>query len=86
MSQKQTLIDKKFSQVCERLKGFDKQLNDKFINLKNNFDRFKFVWSINFLHQELDTLFQENTFDSKDDTKAKEFRNQGNESYKEKKF
>lgn len=80
------LIDQAFSNVCDKLKNFDKQLNENFLQLTTNFDRFKFVWCIGFMHTELDSLFEKASFDPKDEPKAAAFRLKGNDSYKEKKF
>ena len=80
-------IDKLFLNLCEKLKTFDQKLNENFNKLKTNFDRFKFIWYIGFVHSEIETLFEKNIgYDQKNASKALEHRQLGNELYKNKQF
>lgn len=87
------LMDQTFSKICKKLQNFDKQLNDKFIQLNTNFDRFRFIWSLGFVHAELDAMFDSASsrrrgeyFEPKDTSKAFEFRKLGNEHFVAKRF
>lgn len=87
-------LDTTFAKICQKLKNFDKELNEKFTRLSTNFDRFRFIWSLGFVHSEVDALFEAGSghqqrrefFDPKNSTKAYEFRRQGNEHYVAKRF
>lgn len=86
-------LDSTFAKICHKLKNFDKELNDKFTRLSTNFDRFRFIWSLGFVHAEVDALFEAGSgqqrrefFDAKNSTKAYEFRRQGNEHYVAKRY
>ena len=80
------LVDKLFVSLCDKLKDYDRPLNENFIKLTNNFDRFKFMWCIGFIHQDVDALFKETSMQPKDNAKAKQFRQEGNELYKARQF
>jgi tetratricopeptide (TPR) repeat protein len=86
MSQSENLVDKLFLDLCNKLKDFDKPLNENFVKLANHFDRFKFMWCMGFIHKEVDKLFEPTNFKPKDNQVSKEFRREGNELYKEKRF
>ena len=86
MTNQKSLIEQSFVKTCEKLKSFDKKLNDNFSKMTTNFDRFKFVSCIGFMHSELDGLFERESFEGKNDSRAGQSRKEGNESYKEKKF
>ena len=85
---KKSLLDETFIKICKKLKNFDKELNDKFSMLSTNFDRFRFIWSLGFIHAELDSIFDRSKFEAsaKNTTKAFEHRKLGNEFYVAKKF
>lgn len=88
------LMDKTFENICKKLQNFDKELNDKFIRLNTNFDRFRFIWSLGFVHAEVDAIFEATStperrrqyFEPKDSIKAFEFRKLGNEHYVAKRY
>lgn len=86
MSNPEKFVDRLFIDLCTKLKDFDKPLNENFIKLTSNFDRFKFMWCIGFIHQDVDRLLDTTNYQPKDFVKSKEFRREGNELYKEKKF
>ncbi|RNA12725.1 SET and MYND domain-containing 4-like [Brachionus plicatilis] len=86
MDAKSKTIDCLFAKICKHLKSHDKELNQNFIKLTTNFDRFKFIWHIGFIGKELDLLFNNTNFSPKDATKASAFRQEGNEQFKTKRF
>lgn len=86
MDNKAKTIDSLFVKICKHLKSHDKQLNENFIKLSTNFDRFKFIWHIGFIRKELDSLFKNTSFNLKDSAKASQFRLEGNEQFKIKRF
>ena len=86
MSAKPKTIDSVFVKICKNLKSFDKELNEHFIKLTTNFDRFKFIWHIGLIGKELDSLFKNSSYDEKNATKASDFRQQGNELFKIKEY
>jgi hypothetical protein len=83
-------IDTLFIKLCNKLKNFDKILNFSFMQLSTNFDRFKFIYSIPNVQSELfEPIFQSNTsyyYDQKDNEKSCEYRRQGNEEFRSKRF
>lgn len=85
---KRISIDKLFVNVCHKLKNFDKELNENFIKLKTNFDRFKFIWSIGLIHHEFDLLLAGKAMgrDEKNSNKSSENRQLGNGQFKAKRF
>lgn len=58
MEKNQDRLETTFVNICKKLKSHDKQLNEKFIKLTTNFDRFKFIWSLQFVHAEIDALLR----------------------------
>lgn len=86
MNTKPQTIDSVFVKICKHLKSFDKELNENFIKLTSNFDRFKFIWHIDFIGKELDSLFKNTNYDEKNAAKASDFRQQGNELFKIKRY
>lgn len=86
--QQVNLLDRTFLNICKKLKSFDKELNDKFIKLTTNFDRFKFIWSLGFVHAECDAIFEgtRSQYGPKDASKSHQYRREGNELFGAKKF
>ena len=89
----ENILDTTFLNICKKLKIIDKQLNDKFIRLSTNFDRFRFIWSLGFVHAEIDAIFTNRQkqqrgqyFEPKDAAKAFEFRKLGNEHFVAKRY
>ncbi|CAF0717739.1 unnamed protein product [Brachionus calyciflorus] len=86
MESNQKLIDSLLFKICKQLKSHDKQLNENFIKLKTNFDRFKFIWHLSFIGKELDNLFKTHRYNPKEAEKSSLYRKEGNEQFKIKRF
>lgn len=86
MEEKPKTIDQLFVKVCKQLRNYEKELNQSFIKLSTNFDRFKFIWHMEFVHHELENVFKQTHFEPKEKTKSSEFRREGNDLFKIKRF
>lgn len=80
---KRDILDKTFVKICQKLKAYDKELNENFIKLSTNFDRFRFIWSLGFVHTELNAIFESKSlkYEAKNLAKACEHRRLGNEHF-----
>lgn len=80
------ILDATFVKVCEKLKDHDKKLKANFQRLPTNFDRFKFVWCVGVMHNELDAVLANEHYDTKDTNKSNEYRQKGNDLYAKKRY